>query len=135
MRRSPFVAALLSGSFALQLVLAGAGATCVDPDHSAGHANEGAEAHSMTGMETATEMPDYGAPVLPGEATQPGEAPCDQPVTPGDCQVLAPCAGGIFFSAGSDISASARVISRALPRPVLALSSTTIPPELPPPRA
>lgn len=63
------------------------------------------------------------------------DTPCEQPVTTGDCQVLAPCAGGFFASARTDLASHGRVLSRVAALPTLALSSRTIPPELPPPRA
>lgn len=89
----------------------------------------------MAGMGTPMDMPDHGAPAVPGEIPSDGGAPCDQPVTPGDCQVLAPCAGGVFVSAPPNVDSSARIDSRVVARPALALASRTIPPELPPPRA
>lgn len=107
---------------------------CIDPDHGSSHA-DAASGHAMAGMGMPMDLPDHEAPVAPGESPSNGGAPCDQPVTPGDCQVLAPCAGGALANAPADIDGSARLGSHVLARPALTLSSRTIPPELPPPRA
>lgn len=132
MRRSRFVAALLSGSFALQLLLASSGGVCLDPEHGSAHGNAAA-GHAVSGM--AMDMPGAKALTQQNDHSSPGEAPCDRPVKPGDCQVLAPCAGGLLISPRDCGEAGARLESRAVARLAVALSSRTIAPELPPPRA
>ena len=133
MRRSPLVAAILSGSFAFQLVLAGSGTTCVDPAHGslAGGSDPGLA--TMAGMDMSTSMGDQGGDVDHTPWTD--QAPCDQPTAPGKCQVLAPCATSIVVSAIVDLEMSDVTISERITRPTLALSSRAISPELPPPRA
>jgi hypothetical protein len=133
MRRSPLVAAILSGSFAFQLLLAGGGTTCVDPAHGslAGDSDPGLPA--MAGMDMSMSMPDHGPDADYTPLTDP--TPCDQPTAPSDCQVLAACATSIVVSAIVDLEMRDVTITERITRPTLALSSRAIPPEPPPPRA
>ena len=137
MRRSPLVAAILSGSFALQLLLAGGGSTCVDPAHGslAGHSDPGQPA--MAGMDMSMDMSMSVSEHGPDSDQAPStdQAPCDQPTAPSSCQVLAACASGFFTSALADYDVSDHLPAQRVTRPALTLSSRTVPPELPPPRA
>ena len=132
MRRSPLVAAILSGSFALQLLLAGGGTTCVDPAHGspAGYSDPGLAA--MAGMDMTMSMPDQGPDAKHTPSTD--QAPCDQPTAPSNCQVLAACATSIVASAIVNLDTSDVTIAERITLPTLALSSRAIPPEPPPPR-
>lgn len=133
MRRSPLVAAILSGSFAFQLLLAGGGTTCVDPAQGslAEYPDPGLAA--MAGMDMSTSMSDQGRDANHTRSTD--QAPCDQPTAPSKCQVLAACATSIVVSAIVDLEMSDVTITERITRPTLALSSRAIPPEPPPPRA
>lgn len=133
MRRSPLVAAILSGSFAFQLLLAGGGTTCVDPTHGspAGYSDPGLAA--MAGMDMSMSMPDHGPDAKQTPSTD--QAPCDQPTAPSNCQVLAACATSVVASAIVNLDTSDVTIAERITLPTLALSSRAIPPEPPPPRA
>lgn len=133
MRRSPLVAAILSGSFAFQLVLAGGGTTCVDPGHGSLVGYSDPSLAAMAGMDMSMSMGDQGGDANHAPSTD--QAPCDQPTTPGKCQVLAACATSIVISAIVDLEMSDVTIAERIARPMLALSSRAIPPEPPPPRA
>ena len=133
MRRSPLVAAILSGSFAFQLLLAGGGTTCVDPGHGSVAGYPDASTPPMAGMDMSMSMGDQGRDANHAPSTD--QAPCDQPTAPGNCQVLAACATSIVVSAIVDLEMSDVTITERMTRPTLALSSRAIPPEPPPPRA
>ena len=124
----PIVALLLFGSLALQLVLAGVGATCVMPG------GDGAQTASadMSGMDMGG-MPSGEDDPSPGNG--PDGSPCDQPGTPQTCQVMAPCAGGFVLAARGGADAAAGVPAAMSTASVAAPASRTIPPEPPPPRA
>ena len=123
MTRSPLVAVLLSISFAFQLLLAGGGAACVDADHGAMHAAGSAGDQAMADMDMTMDMPTDGR-----------QAPCDQPATPGACQLMGPCS--VSFIAISVAELDRRVVEPAGAIGALALAplSRTVAPELPPPR-
>lgn len=129
MRRSPRVALLLSLSFALQLVLARDGTTCVMP---------GAEHHGMevaTAAETAVDMSamDMSPAVSPDAA--PREPSCNHESAATACLVMAPCASG-FLAIGVTVNEDAGAVpERIAVATVVMPSSRTNPPELPPPRA
>lgn len=139
MRRSPLAALILSGSFAFQLALAGGGAACLDPDHRSSLAAAGAEALAMPGMDAGMDMAadhaGHGTQSGSGQMPAHGEAPCEEPAAPGTCQAMAPCAGGFFASDFAAIDTTDLARSHVAARPALALSSRTVQPELPPPRA
>ena len=121
------VATLLSGVFALQLLLAGAGAACVMPSGSAG--GVAANVAAMVGMDMATSPIGDHAPTHDR-----GSAPCDQPASLATCQAMAPCASA--FLVVSPPRGDARVALAAVPAlTVLAPPSRATAPELPPPRA
>lgn len=143
MKRSPLVATLLLCSFALQLVLAGGGATCVMPGGAA-HvetSTEGAEmaAMDMSGMDMSgmdmTDMSAGESASTPAHGHTPDGTPCDQQTTPAACQVMAPCAGGFVGAARSATEAVAGVPARVEVANVTMPPSRTVPPDLPPPRA
>jgi hypothetical protein len=138
MVRSRLFATLLSFSFALQVVLAGTGSTCVLPSGTAqgvaSTAGAGMADMPMPGMDMGANPSDDGAPAR-SHGHDSGGAPCDQPGTPAACWVTAPCAGGfVAIAATGDASfagASAAVVAWTVTMP----PSRTTPPELPPPRA
>lgn len=111
MKRSPFVAVLLSGALAFQLLLAGGGVMCVGGGAEASHAS------------AASPAPE-------------DHVPCDQPPSaPRTCQTMAPCAPGFVFVAlppvDADVQGGPHIVAAATPMP----ASRTVPPEPPPPRA
>lgn len=126
MTRSPLVAALLSISFAFQLLLAGGGAACVDADHGAMHTAESAADQAMAGMDMEMDMP------MPTSGDSP--APCDQPATPGACQLMGPCSISFIAIAVAELDRPILVSPRAVGTIALAPHSRTVAPELPPPR-
>ncbi|MGH7719498.1 MAG: hypothetical protein ACREON_11730 [Gemmatimonadaceae bacterium] len=138
------VATLLSVSFALQLLLAGGGVTCV---MTAGGATGGgttprADAMPETGMTDMSidmSMPTGGAASASsddsGSSTAPDEAPCDQPATPAACVLTAPCAVSFIVVLSAAADAESRSPSRIVTMVSLEPPSHSDPPELPPPRA
>ena len=125
MTRSPLVAALLSISFGFQLLLAAGGVTCVDADHGTMHAAaQMATDPGMTGMDMDMPMP-----------TGDRDAPCDQPATPGACQLMGPCASSFIAIAVSDPDRPTLAAPRVAGPNSLPPLSRTFPPEPPPPRA
>ena len=125
MTRSPLVAALLSLSLAFQLLLASGGPACIDADHGAMHPADSGAGEGMAGMDMATDTP------MPGGDN---EAPCDQPATPGACQLMGPCSISFIAIAVVELDRPALVSPRAVGTIALAPHSRTIAPELPPPR-
>lgn len=129
------IATLLSGSFALQLLLAGAGSTCVMPSGSGAHvtASPAAEHTAMAGMD----MPAM--PAADHATTQSHDhgdgVPCEQPGTPGMCQVMASCAGGFVVAEPHEQRVAVAVPSAVESSTMTTPTSRTIAPELPPPRA
>jgi hypothetical protein len=129
MRRSPLVALLLSFSFALQLVLARDGTTCVMP---------GAEHHGMAMATVAAPAVDMSAMDMPLDVSPDGgpqKSSCDHESAATACLVMAPCASGFLT-----ISATVNDDAGALPERIAVATvvmppSRTNPPELPPPRA
>lgn len=128
MTRSPLIAALLSLTFGLQLMLAGGGAACIDGGHGTTSPADGASELAMADMNMPMAM-DTSIP------TDDDPAPCDQPSAPGGCQLMGPCAGGFIAIAAADFDrpapAPSRVVGFVSPAPHL----QTFPPEPPPPRA
>jgi hypothetical protein len=129
MRPSRLVALLLSFSFALQLLLARDGTTCVMP---------GAD-HREMGMATMAQMPvdmsamDMSLDALPDAPPQ--ESSCNHESATTTCLVMAPCASGFLAIAATvneDVGALPERIAVAT---VVMPPSRTSPPELPPPRA
>ncbi len=129
MRRSPFVALLLSVSFALQLVLARDGTTCVMP----GAEHQGMEmataaqtAGDMSGMNMSHDASPDGAPQ---------ESSCDHESAATACLVMAPCASGFVAVAATVDDDSHALPERIAVATVVMPPSLNTPPELPPPRA
>lgn len=132
MSRSPLVALLLSFSFALQLVLTGAGTTCILPG-GAGHGSGIAAAvDGMPGMNMADRPAKTDAsPDDRGSA----EAPCNHATARVSCVIMAPCAGG-FVGNVATVSAGTSPALISVAGALVAMPlSPTIPPEPPPPRA
>lgn len=128
-------AALFTGLFTLQLVLAGSVAACATWDHGTHEASASETAASdheaasttrdMHGM-TTTEM---------NGATQTDEAPCNHPLSPEQCLTMAPCATG-FLPAASTAEASAAPVIETIVAALVAMPrSVSFPPERRPPRA
>ena len=117
-----FVAALLSASFAFQLLLGGAGSAC---------APSGRDGHMA--------MPDGGHAAVAARGHvhghRDGKPPCDHRGATEACQTMAPCAGISMVAVSLARVAPADVPVIVVSSSVTAPSSRTIPPELPPPRA
>jgi hypothetical protein len=129
MRRSPLVALLLSFSFALQLVLARDGTTCVMPgvEHDGmAMAMAGQPAAGMSGMD----MPLDVSPDATGR-----ESSCDHESAATACLVMAPCASGFVPIAETVDDDAGALPERIAVATILMPPSRTTPPELPPPRA
>jgi hypothetical protein len=129
MRRSPLVALLLSISFALQLVVARDGTTCVMP---------GDESHATAmpmARQTAVDMSamDMSRDVSLGGAPQ--ESSCDHESAATACLVMAPCASGFLAVATTVDDDAAALPERVVPATIVMPPSLNSPPELPPPRA
>jgi hypothetical protein len=129
MRRSPLVALLLTFSFALQLVLARDGTTCVMPaaEHD-GMTMPMVEqaAPGMSGMDMAADGSPDGAPQ---------KSSCDHESAATACLVMAPCASG-FVAIAAIVDDDAGVLpERIVVATLLMPPSRTTPPEPPPPRA
>lgn len=129
MKRSPLVALLLSFSFALQLVLARDGTTCVMP---------GAEHHAMemaTAAQTAVDMSVMDMSTAASPDAAPQESSCNHESATTACLVMAPCASG-FLAIAATVNEDAGVLpERIAVTTVVMPPSRTSPPELPPPRA
>ena len=127
MTRSPILATLVAVSFALQLLLAATGTTCVDAHHGAGHPASAAGDQAMAGMHMGMSMPVD----MPTDERQ---APCDQPVTPGACQLMGPCSVSFIAISAAELDRHVVEPSDAIGALALAPLSRTVAPELPPPR-
>lgn len=122
------MAALVAILFAFQLLLAATGTTCVDAHHGALHPASVAGDQAMAGMNMDMSMP---TDVPTGE----GDAPCDQPATPGACQLMGPCSISFVPITMADLDQRVVQPSGVLGALALPPSSRTLTPELPPPRA
>lgn len=133
------VATLLSGTFALQLLLAGAGSACVMPSGNGAHMARGSsDASAGHSGATGMNMPETSAAnpaPAPSHDHGDGGAPCEQPGTPRMCQLMASCAGGFVVVESHERRVAAAVPAVVESSIVTAPSSRSIPPELPPPRA
>lgn len=129
MRRSPLVALLLSFSFALQLVLARDGTTCVMP----GDDHDGMEMATMAQTSVDMSMMDMSSDAAPTGASQ--EPSCDHESAATACLVMARCAGGFVTLAGTVDDRAHPLSERIVLATIVMPPSRTIPPELPPPRA
>lgn len=128
MRRSPLVALLLSFSFALQLVLARDGTTCVMPgaEHDGmAMAMAGQPAVDMSAMDMPLDVSSDGAP----------QDSCDHESTATACLVMAPCASG-FLAIAAPVDDDAGALPEGIVVATIVMPpSRTTPPEPPPPRA
>lgn len=129
MRRSPLVAFVLSFSFALQLVLARDGTTCVMP---------GAEHDGMAMAMAGQPAVDMSAMDMPADVSPDGarqESSCDHESAATACLVMAPCASGFLAIAAPVDDDAGALPERIAVATVVMPPSRTNPPELPPPRA
>lgn len=147
MPRRRLAAALLSGLFTLQLVVAGVSAACPMWDH-AGQviaprtsASQTADVGmNMAGMMDGMVMPE--APTNPAAASDaaadgvvPVPAPCEHPASPGECQTMAPCSVG-FLAPPRELASEASVASLGVVAALVAMpASVSTRPDLPHPRA
>lgn len=129
------VATLVYGSFALQLLLAARGATCVMPDGGVMDSRTASADMAMAGMDMRTDMPVPSGGSDPAPSDAPNPLPCDQPATPASCHIMAPCATSFIAVLPVVPDAMSRTPSIVIVTPALELASRTFPPELPPPRA
>lgn len=134
MNRHPIIAAILSTSFAFQLVLAGIGSACAMP----GSGSDGAASHmAMTGMQmdgarpVAVEQPD--GTKAPHSGNQ--APPCDQSTPGAACQLMGPCAGSFVAPPFTDANEATAVPGRIARSEASSPPSRSTAPELPPPRA
>ena len=118
-----FVAALLAASFALQLLLGGAGSACAMPGGGDSHMAMPAGDHAVMAAHSHV------------HGGHDAGAPCGHRSTAEACQVMAPCAGISMVAVSPMRPEAADVPAVTVSSIVTALSSRTIPPELPPPRA
>ena len=140
MHRSRTLAALLALALSLQLMLAGKGERCVGQAFDDERMGMTMRTSAMRDMEMAVR---HGPRALVGDRElgstsapdqQPNGAPCDRAPAITTCQVFASCSAGFVVAAADPIiqhvaPTSPRVTTTA------SLSSRTIAPELPPPRA
>jgi hypothetical protein len=128
MRRSQLVALLLFFSFALQLVLARDGTTCVMP----GAEHRGME--MMTLAQPAVDMSAMGMSTDVAQDEAPQESSCDHEAAATACLVMAPCAGG-FLAVAATVDDAGALPERIAVATIVMPPSLTTPPEPPPPRA
>ena len=133
-------AVLLAFTLSLQLVLAGKGETCVGQVLGGGRTGMAMSASAMRDM--GMDVPQSpGASAVDGDhgstpaGLQSSSAPCDRSPATTTCQLFASCAAG-FIAATADEA----IIQRDAPAgprvtTLASLSSRSIAPELPPPRA
>ena len=114
MHHRRFLAVLIALTLALQLALAGRGATCVTPSGDDERMAMTQGEPDMTGMDMSGGTPE------PSAAT--------------NCQPFASCAAGIMVADASAGAANPDISSAPRVADFPALVSRTIAPELPPPR-
>ena len=136
MHHRRFLAVLIALTLALQLALAGRGATCVtssgDDERMAMTRGES----DMSGMDMSggTPEPSAATPQSPAQDHETGDAPCDRSPAAKNCQPFASCAAGIMVADASAGAANPDISSAPRVADFPALVSRTIAPELPPPR-
>ena len=137
MIRNRLLAVLVSFALSLQLVLAGAGVTCLAPSGAAASSRVGDGMAGMRGMD----MTDSGGRASASKNTSAPEErgssrnPCERAPASTNCQLFASCAAG-FVAADTRTNDAARVAPSTLRViELLTPSSRTVAPELPPPRA
>ena len=137
MIRSRLFAVLVSFTLSLQLVLAGAGVTCLAPSGAETSSRAVDDVVGMSGMNMtdaagrASASKNDSAPEERGS----GSIPCERAPAWTNCQLFASCAAG-FVAADTRANDAAQVaLSTLRVIELLAPSSRTVAPELPPPRA
>ena len=128
MRRTRIVALLLSFSFALQLVLARDGTTCVMP----GAKHAGMEMPTVAQAPIDMSAMDMSSVASPDAAPQ--ESSCNHESATTACLVMAPCASGFLAIAATVNEDAGALPERIAVTTVVMPPSLTTPPELPPPR-
>jgi len=136
-RHRPF-AILLAFALSFQLLLAGKGETCVGQPISGDRMDMASSGSAMSDMGMSNGSADQGfreEGSAPTKDRRSGDAPCDRSPASTSCQLFASCAAGFVATQSSD--ELQRQERPATPRltSVASLSSRTIAPELPPPRA
>ena len=136
MHHRRFLAVLIALTLALQLALAGRGATCVG---SSGDDEQMAMTQGepdMSGMEMSggTHEPSATTRESPARDHETSDAPCDRSPATTNCQPFASCAAGIMVADASAVDDNRQVSSTPRVNDSPALVSRTIAPELPPPR-
>ena len=115
----------------LQLGLAGKAIACVNelgaPAAEPGMAMND-DGGAMAGMDMSANSPSSRG------SERHGNAPCDGPFNPANCQPLAACAAGVLAPTAVVVASATSVPSDAAPLVVLTPSSWTVRPDLPPPR-
>lgn len=115
------VGLFVEGLFAFQLLLAGASNFCPMWDHGSAASDAGAAA-------THVEMNMPGMPMDDA-------APCDHPVSPEQCQTMAPCASAFLVVAIAEERSTGAHTSGVLAAMISVPRSISFTPEPPPPRA
>lgn len=127
-------AALLSASFAAQLLLAGVGAACVMPA-SGGARGQTSDERAMAAMGMVEKAADAPGQQEPDSRRSPdGGRPCEQSLPTTSCQQMAPCtvtAIAPAFAPGAERVSAPQAVAFA----PSSFASRTTAPELPPPRA
>ena len=133
----PF-AVLLAFALTLQLMLAGKGETCVGQPMGGDRMSMASSESAMGDMGMTSGSADQGyreEGSAPAQDRQSDDAPCDRAPASNSCQLFASCAAGFVAAEPSDeLPGQERQASPRLTS-VPPLSSRTIAPELPPPRA
>ena len=138
MIRNRLFAVLVSFALSLQLMLAGAGVTCLAPSGAAASARVGDDMAGMSGMDMTGSAGTVASASKNNSAQEKrgsGSAPCERAPVSTNCQLFASCAAS-FVAADTrtnDLEQIAPSNVRVIE--LLAPSSRTIAPELPPPRA
>ena len=138
MIRSRLFAVLVSLALSLQLVLAGAGVTCLSPSSADASGQLSNGMAGMSGMEMmglAERATNAGKDASAPEERGSGSVPCERTPASTNCQLFASCAAG-FVAADTGTNDAVQVAPSAL-RVIALLTppSRTVAPELPPPRA
>lgn len=134
-RRS--AAALFTGLFTLQLLMAGAVAACVPWDHPAQQASDTATVAGVHAAAGATHDGHDGQSTTTAinGATNSDEEPCNHPVSPEQCRTMASCAAGFLPALPSACVPATKVIETIVAALVTMPWSVSFPPERRPPRA
>lgn len=134
MFRSRLLAALLAASFAVQLLLAGVGSTCV---RARDVVSSSADV-SMAGMDMSSDRRDAtDMPAPSNDRAHPtrDDAPCGGTASSPACLVLSACATGFVSVASTDAVREYALSTAVAASNVDTPASRSVAPELPPPRA